>query len=120
MTTQETEAKPGKSAQNDGEQPVKVKSFEEIEEHLQTNLIQIGMEIAEIENFLKLGEELLEKERKLQEASTEKDEEIITSYKNDITKLQQGLEMFLSIKEEMENTLAKLHQTKAKADEYIK
>ena len=30
-----------------------VKSFEQIEEHLQTNLIQIGMEITEIENFLK-------------------------------------------------------------------
>ena len=98
----------------------KVKSFEEIEEHLQTNLIQIGLEIAEIENFLKLGEELLEKERKLQEGSDKKDEEIIARYKNDIAKLQQGLEMFLSIKAEMENTLAKLHQTKAKADEYIK
>ncbi len=97
-----------------------VKSFEEIEEHLQTNLIQIGLEIAEIENFLKLGEELLEKERKLQEGSDKKDEEIIARYKNDIAKLQQGLEMFLSIKAEMENTLAKLHQTKAKADEYIK
>ncbi len=97
-----------------------VKSFEQIEEHLQTNLIQIGMEITEIENFLKLGEELLEKERRLQEGSEKKDEEIIAKYKNDIAKLQQGLEMFLSIKEEMENTLAKLHQTKSKADEYIK
>ena len=97
-----------------------IKSFEEIEEHLQTNLIQIGLEILEIENFLKLGEELLEKERKLQEGSETKDEEIIAKYQNDIAKLQQGLEMFLNIKEEMENTLAKLHQTKAKADEYIK
>lgn len=120
MTTQETEMKQDESAQNDGRQPEKVKSFEEIEEHLQTNLIQIGMEIAEIENFLKLGEELLEKERKLQEGSDKKDEEIIARYKNDIAKLQQGLEMFLGIKAEMENTLAKLHQTKAKADEYIK
>ncbi|NTV40693.1 MAG: hypothetical protein HGA61_00230 [Candidatus Moranbacteria bacterium] len=101
-------------------QEKQVRSFEEIEEHLQTNLVQIGMEISEIENFLKLGEELLEKERKLQEGSNTKDEEIIARYKNDIAKLQQGLEMFLNIKEEMENTLAKLHQTKAKADEYIK
>lgn len=120
MTTQETEVRSDESAQNDARQPEKVKSFKEIEEHLQTNLIQIGMEIAEIENFLKLGEELLEKERKLQDGSDTKDEEIIARYKNDIAKLQQGLEMFLSIKEEMENTLAKLHQTKAKADEYIK
>ncbi|MEI8343406.1 MAG: hypothetical protein WCF93_00475 [Candidatus Moraniibacteriota bacterium] len=97
-----------------------VKSFEQIEEHLQTNLIQIGMEIAEIENFLKLGEELLEKERKLQEGSDQKDEEIIVRYKNDIEKLQKGLEMFLGIKDEMQETLAKLHQTKSKADEYIK
>ena len=97
-----------------------VKSFEEIEEHLQTNLIQFGMEFAEIENFLTLREELLEKERKMQEGSDTKDEEIIAKYQNDIAKLQQGLEMFLNIKEEMENTLAKLHQTKAKADEYIK
>jgi len=97
-----------------------VKSFEEIQEHLQTNLIQIGMEIAEIENFLKLGEELLEKERKLQADSEKKDEEVIEKYKKDIDKLQQGLEMFLNIKDEMQETLAKLHQTKAKADEYIK
>jgi len=97
-----------------------VKSFEEIEEHLQTNLIQIGMEIAEIENFLKLGEELLEKERKLQADSEKKDEEVIEKYKKDIDKLQQGLEMFLNIKDEMQETLAKLHQTKTKADEYIR
>lgn len=97
-----------------------VKTFEQIEEHLKTNLIQIKMEIAEIENFLKLGEELLEKERKLQEGSETKDEEIIAKYKNDIEKLQKGLEMFLGIKDEMENTLAKLHETKAKADEHIK
>ena len=96
------------------------KTFEEIEEHLKTNLIQIGMEIGEIENFLKLGEELLEKERKLQEGSPVKNEEIIAKYKNDIEKLQKGLEMFLGIKEEMENTLAKLTETKAKADEHIK
>ena len=78
------------------------------------------MEIAEIENFLKLGEELLEKERKLQADSEKKDEEVIEKYKKDIDKLQQGLEMFLNIKDEMQETLAKLHQTKAKADEYIK
>jgi len=98
----------------------RVKTFEEIEEHLKTNLIQIGMEIGEIENFLKLGEELLEKERKLQEGSPVKNEEIIEKYKNDIEKLQKGLEMFLGIKEEMQNTLAKLTETKAKADEHIK
>ncbi|HBI51143.1 MAG TPA: hypothetical protein DDY21_04840 [Candidatus Moranbacteria bacterium] len=97
----------------------RVKTFEEIEEHLKTNLIQIGMEIGEIENFLKLGEELLEKERKLQEGSPVKNEEIIEKYKNDIEKLQKGLEMFLGIKEEMQNTLAKLVETKAKADEHI-
>ena len=97
-----------------------VKSFEQIEEHLQTNLIQIGMEISEIENFLKLGEELLEKERRLQAGSEAMDEEIIAKYKNDIEKLQKGLEMFLGIKDEMQETLAKLHQTKSKADEYIK
>ncbi|KKQ50999.1 MAG: hypothetical protein US70_C0025G0012 [Parcubacteria group bacterium GW2011_GWD2_38_11] len=96
-----------------------VKTFEEIEEHLKTNLMQIGMEIAEIENFLKLGEELLEKERKLQEGSPVKNEEIIAKYKNDIEKLQKGLEMFLGIRDEMQNTLAKLAETKAKADEHI-
>jgi hypothetical protein len=97
-----------------------VKTFEQIEEHLQTNLIQIKMEITEIENFLRLGEELLEKERKLQEGSETKNEGIIAKYKNDIEKLQKGLEMFLGIKDEMENTLRKLHETKAKADEHIK
>ncbi|MDD5464343.1 MAG: hypothetical protein PHP62_04280 [Candidatus Moranbacteria bacterium] len=97
-----------------------VKTFEEIEEHLKTNLMQIGMEIGEIENFLKLGEELLEKERKLQEGSPVKNEEIIEKYKNDIEKLQKGLEMFLGIRDEMQNTLAKLAETKAKADEHIK
>ncbi|KKP97435.1 MAG: hypothetical protein US25_C0007G0017, partial [Candidatus Moranbacteria bacterium GW2011_GWE1_36_7] len=45
---------------------------------------------------------------------------IIEKYKNDIEKLQKGLEMFLGIKEEMQNTLAKLTETKAKADEHIK
>jgi uncharacterized protein Smg (DUF494 family) len=98
----------------------KPRTFEEIEQHLKTNLIQIGMEIDEIENFLKLGEELLEKERKLQEGSEAKDDVIIAKYKNDIEKLQKGLEMFLGIKDEMENTLAKLIETKAKADEHIK
>ncbi|HBI34015.1 MAG TPA: hypothetical protein DEA43_03360 [Candidatus Moranbacteria bacterium] len=97
-----------------------VKTFEEIEEHLKTNLMQIGMEIAEIENFLKLGEELLEKERKLQDGSPVKNEEIIEKYKNDIEKLQKGLEMFLGIRDEMQNTLAKLAETKAKADEHIR
>lgn len=97
-----------------------VKTFEQIEEHLQTNLIQIKMEITEIENFLRLGEELLEKERKLQEGSETKNEEIIAKYKNDIEKLQKGLEMFLGIRDEMENTLLKLHETKSKADEHIK
>jgi len=96
------------------------KTFEEIEEHLQSNLVQIGMEIAEIENFLKLGEELLEKERALQAGSEEKNEEIIAKYKVDIEKLQQGLKMFLKIKEELQTTLKKLHETKAQADEHIK
>lgn len=59
----------------DQEKPIK--SFEEIQRHLQENLRQIGMEIAEIENFLKLGEELLEKERKMQAGSDKKNEEII-------------------------------------------
>ena len=96
------------------------KNFEEIEKHLQSNLVQIGMEISEIENFLKLGEELLEKERALQAGSEEKNEEIIAKYKADIEKLQQGLEMFLEIKEELQSTLKKLHETKAQADEHIK
>lgn len=98
----------------------KPKTFEEIEEHLNSNLIQIGNEIAEIENFLKLGEELLEKERKLQEGSEIKNEEIIAKYKNDIEKLQKGLEMFLGIKDEIQQTIVKLHETKSQADEYIK
>jgi hypothetical protein len=97
-----------------------IKSFEEIDETLAQNLAQINMEIAEIENFLKLGEELLEKERKLQQSSDDKNEEIIEKYKNDIAKLQQGLEMFLNIKDEIQATIARLHETKGRADEYIK
>lgn len=101
-------------------QEKQVKTFEEIDQTLQQNLAQINMEIAEIENFLKLGEELLEKERKLQESSGTKNEELIQKYKNDIAKLQQGLEMFLNIKDEIQATIARLCETKGQADEYIK
>lgn len=93
----------------------KPKTFEEIDARLQGDLKKINEEIAEIESHLQIGQDLLEKQ------VTEKAEpEVLEKYQKGLTELQKGLEMFLGIKEEIQSTIAKLHETKAQADEYIK
>jgi hypothetical protein len=91
------------------------KTFEEIDAKLQEDLKQISGEIEEIENHLQVGQEMLEKQ--VEEKATE---EVLEKYKKGLEELQKGLEMFLGIKDEIQQTLVKLHQTKAQADEHIK
>lgn len=93
----------------------KPKTFEEIDARLQEDLKKINGEIEEIENHLQLGQDLLEKQ--LQENAAP---EVIEKYRKGLDELQKGLEMFLGIKDEIQTTIAKLHSTKNKADEYIK
>lgn len=91
------------------------KTFEEIDERLQGDLKKINGEIEEIENHMQVGQQMLDDAiaKKSNEAAIEK-------YKKGLEELQKGLEMFLGIKDEIQTTITKLHETKAKADEYIK
>lgn len=91
------------------------KTFEEIDAKLQEDLKNITKDIEEIENHLQIGQELLEKQME-QNASPE----VIEKYKKGIDELQKGLEMFLGIKEQIQATIIKLHNTKAQADEFMK
>jgi hypothetical protein len=91
------------------------KTFEEIDERLQVDLKKISGEIEEIENHMQLGQDLLEKQ-----IADNAAEEVIAKYKKGLEELQKGLEMFLKIRDEIELTIAKLHDTKAQADEHIK
>ena len=93
----------------------KPKTFEEINEHLETDLKQINGEIEEIENHLQIGQDLLEKQ-----IAESAGQEVLEKYKKGLDELQKGLEMFLGIKDEIQNTIAKLRETKAQADEHIK
>lgn len=92
------------------------KTFEEIDAKLQEDLKQISGEIEEIENHLQVGQEMLEK----QVAENGNDREVLEKYQKGLEELQKGLEMFLGIKDEIQQTILKLHQTKAQADEHIK
>lgn len=92
------------------------KTFEEIDAKLQEDLKQISGEIEQIESHLQTGQDMLEK----QVAQNGDDQEIIGKYKQGLNELQKGLEMFLGIKDEITKTIAKLHETKAQADEHIK
>jgi hypothetical protein len=91
------------------------KTFEEIDAKLHEDLKQISGEIEEIENHLQVGQEMLEKQ--VEEKATE---EILEKYKKGLEELQKGLEMFLGIKDEIQQTIVKLHDTKKQADEHIK
>lgn len=91
------------------------KTFEEIDAKLQEDLKQISGEIEEIENHLELGQEMLEKQ--VDQKATD---EVLEKYRKGLEELQKGLEMFLSIKDEITQTIAKLHETKVQADEHIK
>ncbi|MDD5396753.1 MAG: hypothetical protein PHW24_01695 [Candidatus Moranbacteria bacterium] len=91
------------------------KTFEEINETLQENLKKINGEIEEIENHLQIGQDLLEKQ-----TAENANEEVLEKYRKGLEELQKGLEMFLGIKDEIQTTIAKLHETKAQADEHIK
>jgi hypothetical protein len=44
----------------------------------------------------------------------------LEKYRKGLEELQKGLEMFLGIKDEITQTIAKLHETRAQADEHIK
>lgn len=91
------------------------KTFEEIDRRLQDDLKKINEEVAEIESHLQIGQDLLDKQV-AENASVE----VIKKYKKGLEELQKGLEMFLGIKDEIQNTIVKLHETKAQADEHIK
>jgi hypothetical protein len=91
------------------------KTFEEIDAKLQEDLKQIIGEIEEIENHLELGQEMLEKQ--VDQKATD---EVLEKYRKGLEELQKGLEMFLGIKDEITQTIAKLHETKVQADEHIK
>lgn len=93
----------------------KPKTFEEIDARLQEDLKKINGEIEEIENHLQAGQDLLEKQIEENAAP-----EVIEKYKKGMDELQKGLEMFLGIKDEINQTIIKLHSTKAQADEHIK
>ena len=96
----------------DDKQP---KTFEEIDAILQENLKKINGEIEEIEKALEVGQEMLEKQ-----AETNAGGEVLEKYKKGLEELQKGLEMFLGIKDEIQKTITKLHETKVQADEHIK
>lgn len=91
------------------------KTFEEIDAKLQEDLKNITHDIEEIESHMQMGQELLEKQ-----IAENASEEVIAKYKKGIDELQKGLEMFLGIKDEILQTIARLHETKKQADEYIK
>lgn len=91
------------------------KTFEEIDARLQEDLKKINEEIEEIEKHLQIAQEMMDSEL----AKKSKDD-IIIKYKKGLDELQKGLEMFLGIKDEIQNTITKLHETKKQADEHIK
>jgi hypothetical protein len=91
------------------------KTFEEINERLQDDLKKINEEVAEIESHLQIGQDLLDKQ-----VAEKADKIVIEKYQKGLEELQKGLEMFLGIKDEIQNTIVKLHETKAQADEHIK
>ena len=91
------------------------KTFEEINGRIQEDLKKINGEIEEIENHLHIGQELLEKQ-----VAENASEEILEKYRKGLDELQKGLGMFLGIRDEIQQTIAKLHDTKAQADEHIK
>lgn len=93
----------------------KPKTFEEIDARLEDDLKNIKKEIEEIENHLQIGEQMLEGE-----IAKKSEEAVIEKYRKGLDELQKGLEMFLGIKDEIEQTRIKLHETKAQADEHIK
>ncbi len=93
----------------------KLKTFEEIDARLQEDLKKINGEIEEIENHLQIGQDLLEKQ-----IAENASGEVIEKYRKGLDELQKGLEMFLGIKDEIHQTVAKLYDTKAQADEHIK
>ncbi|EKE18673.1 MAG: hypothetical protein ACD_9C00265G0004 [uncultured bacterium] len=97
---------------NNTKQP---KTFEEIDARLQEDLKKINGEIDEIESHLQVGQQMLETE-----IAKKSDETVIKKYTKGLEELQKGLELFLNIKDEIQNTIAKLHETKKQADEYIK
>ena len=97
------------------ENNIKPKTFEEIDAKLNEDLKQINGEIEELENHLQVGQEMMEKQ-----IAENASEEILEKYKKGLEELQKGLEMFLGIKEEINQTIIKLHSTKAQADEHIK
>lgn len=100
-----------KKIMDNSEQP---KTFEEINERLAQDLKKINGEIEEIENHMQIGQELLEKQVG-ENASTD----VIEKYQKGLDELQKGLGMFLGIKDEINQTITKLHETKAQADEHI-
>lgn len=93
----------------------KPKTFEEIDAKLQEDLKNITKDIEEIENHMQAGQDLLEKQ-----LEQNAEPEVIEKYRQGLDELQKGLEMFLGIKEQIQTTIVKLHETKAQADEYIK
>lgn len=93
----------------------KPKTFKEIDARLQADLKKINEEVAEIESHLQIGQDLLDKQ-----VAENASAEVIEKYQKGLEELQKGLEMFLGIKDEIQNTIVKLHETKAQADEHIK
>lgn len=91
------------------------KTFEEIDARLQEDLKKINGEIDEIESHLQVGQEMLEKQ-----AAENAGDEVLDKYRKGLEELQKGLEMFLGIRDEIQQTITHLHETKKKADEYIK
>jgi prefoldin subunit 5 len=91
------------------------KTFEEIDARLQEDLKKINGEIDDIERHLQIAQDMMDNEL----AKNSKNE-AIQNYKKGLEELQKGLEMFLGIKDEIQQTIVKLHETKAKADEHIK
>lgn len=91
------------------------KTFEEIDARLQADLKKINEEVAEIESHLQIGQDLLDKQ-----VAENAGAEVIEKYKKGLEELQKGLEMFLGIKDEIQNTIVKLHETKTQADEHIR
>ncbi|HEX8974855.1 MAG TPA: hypothetical protein VF817_05265 [Patescibacteria group bacterium] len=93
----------------------KPKTFQEIDAQLQSDLGKISGEIAEIESHLEIGQRMFD-----EAVAANMDEAVIGKYKKGLEELQKGLEMFLGIKAEIEQTIATLHDTVKKAEEHIK
>jgi hypothetical protein len=91
------------------------KTFEEIDARLQDDLKKINGEIDDIERHLQIAQDMMDNE-----LAKKSEDAILLQYKKGLEELQKGLEMFLGIKDEIQQTIVKLHETKAKADEHIK